>query len=327
LEEGVKKAIELLSEEETVKWILGLLATGAIGYAIERILRQYLKTPLILKTRWLKHKGKAHEYSGKRLMSDFWQDLLGDEYGLFPGADKIIEAHHFVTFKDVVVTDFVPRAPGFYYSKTLWNNPKLAPLSLGVIRVIPNEQTGSKRLLAIHKPSEFEAHWDMEKGVPIVVSREVYEKLGDDLQKTGVAHVQRITAIMSDVGDYSRELRMADIPSTFPVVREERFVKKGGDPVPIMGNAWVVYKTPKTSGFLNFRFWAGVDYHRDNLREAKKKLEKLIPPGGFALTDFDDKVRHWVDAPLRLSDAWKYLGLLGKKITTQRVKNLSDRAP
>jgi len=95
----------------------------------------------------------------------------------------------------------------------------------------------------------------------------------------------------------------------FPINRRAR-----GDPIPIMGNAWVVYETLKTSGFLNFRFWAGIDYHRGNLKEAKEKLDGLIPQGGFALTDFDEKVKHLTDAPLRLSNVWRYLGMVGKRM-------------
>jgi len=314
IKEAMKKATELLLREETIR-ILELLASGVLGYAIGRILDQYLSVPLIVRTKWLKHKGKAHEYSGKRLIYDYWQDLLGEEYGIFPGASKTVEEHHLVTFKDVVVTDFVPRAPGFYYSKTLWENPKLAPISLGVIRVIPRGLEDPKRLLAIHKPSEFAAHGEIEKGIPIVVSREVHQKLGDNLQKYGSVHVPRIVAIMSDIGEYTDWLKMVDMPYTFPVVEEKRFVATPGDPIPTMGNGWVVYKTPKARAeFVNFRFWTGIDYHRQNLHEAKKKLEKLIPANGFALTDFDEKIRHWVNAPLRLNEAWKYIGFLKELI-------------
>jgi hypothetical protein len=306
----MKQGLEYLSQNEMTKFALELLAGAGLESAIKRVLGQYVRVPLIVETKWLKFKGRAHEYSGKKLVYDYWQDLLGEEYGLFPGSAKKIEEHHRVVFHDVVVTDFVPRAPGFYYSKGLWNNPKLAPLSLGVIRVLPKRRTALKKLLAIHKPSEFEAHAEIEKGIPLVVSYEVYKRFGDNLQKYGSVYVPRITATMSDVGEYSSWLKMADMPYTFPVVKEERFVKGPGDPVPIMGNGWVVYKTPRKAGFVNFRFWAGVNYHRKNLREAKEALDKLLPPRAFALTDFDEKVRHWVNAPLSLSKAWAYLNLL-----------------
>jgi hypothetical protein len=313
LEEAIKKGLELLSPDGIAKFALDLLAGGVLGWAIGKVLDPYVRVPLILETKWLKFRGKAHEYSGKKLVYDYWQDLLGEEYGLFSGAQKTIEEHHRVVFNDVVVTDFVPRAPGFYYSQSLWNNPKLAPLSLGVMRVSPRKRAGFKKLLAIHKPSEFEAHGEIEKGIPLVVSDEVYKKFGDNLQKYGSVYVPKITATMSDVGEYSDWLKMADMPYTFPVVKEKRFVKTPGDSIPIMGNGWVVYKTPRKAGFVNFRFWAGVDYHRKNLREAKEALDKLIPCNALALTDFDEKVRHWVNAPLRMSNVWKYFDLLKGK--------------
>jgi hypothetical protein len=192
----------------------------------------------------------------------------------------------------------------------------LAPISLGVIRVIPNEQTGSRRLLAIHKPSEFEAHAEIEKGIPIVVSEEVYKRIGKSLQECGSAHVNEIVAIMSDVGDHSEYLKMIDMPYTFPLVEKENYITEGGDPVPIMGNGWVVYETADTSGFSHFRFWAGVDYHKKNLQEAKEALEKLIPGNGWVITNFDELVQHWKDAPLQLSRAWEYIRLLGKRKAT-----------
>jgi hypothetical protein len=310
LEEAVKKGLEFLSQNEITKFALELLAGAGLEWAIKKVLGQYVRVPLIVETNWLKHRGKAHEYSGKKLVYDFWQDFLGEEYGLFSGAHKTIEMHHRVVFHDVVVTDFVPRAPGFYYSQSLWNNPKLAPISLGVIRVSPKERTALKRLLAIHKPSEFEAHAEIEKGIPLVVSNEVYKKFGDNLQKYGSVYVPRITATMSDVGEYSDWLKIADMPYVFPAIKEKRFIKTPGDPIPIMGNGWVVYKTPKKAGFVNFRFWTGVDYHIKNLREAKEALDKLMPAKAFALTDFDERIRHWINAPLSLSKAWTYLDLL-----------------
>jgi hypothetical protein len=310
----MKKGLEFLSQGEMTKFALELLAGAGLEWAIKKVLGQYVRVPLIVETKWLKFRERAHEYSGKKLVYDYWQDLLGDEYGPFSGAKKTIEPGHRVVFHDVVVTDFVPRAPGFYYSRSLWSNPKLAPMSLGVIRVLPKRRTGQKRLLAIHKPSEFEAHAEIEKGIPLVVSNEVYEKFGDSLHKFGSVHVPCITATMSDVGEYSDWLKMADMPYTFPVVREKRFVRTPGDPIPIMGNGWVVYKTPRKAGFVNFRFWAGVEYHRKNLNEAKEALDKLLPTKAFALTDFDEKVRHWVNAPLSLSKAWTYLNLLKRRI-------------
>jgi hypothetical protein len=302
LEEILKKGLELLTKDPALRGF-----DLIVGHLLGKIIDHYVRVPVILETKWLKHKGEAHEYDGKKLVYDYWKDLLGEEYGLFSGAHKSIETGHLVVFKDIVVTEFVPRSPGFYYSKNLWNNPKLAPLSLGVVRVLPKKRTDFKRLLAIHKPSEFEAHAEIEKGVPLVVSNEVYKKFGRNLPKYGSVRVSSITATMSDVGDYSNWLRMADMPCAFPVVKEERYVKNTGDAVPIMGNAWNIYLIAKNAGFVNFRFWSGVKYHIKNLEEAKEAIDKLIPRNALALTDFDEKVRHWINAPLGLSNIWRLL--------------------
>ena len=287
------------------------LIGGVAGYAIAKILDQYLSIPLILKTQWLKFKGKAHEYEGPQLVATYWKDLLGPKFGMEAKAsEKILREYHLVTFRDVILTDFVPRAPGYYYSKDLWNDPKNALLSLGVVRVIESEHTGPKRLLAISHPNEFEAHGNIEKGIPIVVSREVYKELSEGLNKFGSVHVDQLTATMSDVGTYSEYLETVGIPATYPVVERKKWIKHAGDPIPLMGNGWVVYRIEEIDNFLHYRFWTGVEYYDDSLQKAKEKLEKLIPKGGWALTNFDDKIRHFKNAPLQLSEVWKHLAKL-----------------
>jgi len=286
--------------------IIEALIGGVAGYAIGRILDQYLSIPLILKTRWLKFKGKAHDYEGPQSVYTYWKDLLGPKFGMEEVDEKILREYHLVTFRDVIVTDFVPRAPGYYYSQDLWNDPKNALLSLGIVRVIENENTGPRRLLAINNPSEFEAHGNIEKGIPIVVSREVHKELSERLDKFGSVHVDQITATMADVATYSKYLEMVGIPATYPVVESKKNVKHVGDALPLMGNGWVVYRTRERDSFLHYRFWTGVEYHNDSLQKAKEKLEKLIPEGGWALTDFDEKIRHFRNAPLQLNEVWKY---------------------
>jgi len=277
------------------------------GYAINKILDQYLRVPLILKTRYLKHKGMAYNYTGKQATSNYWKDLLGPDFGLESGAEKILREYYQVTFEDVVLTDFVPRAPGYYYSKELWEDPKKALFSLGVVRLIPNENTGPKRLLAINRPSEFEAHGEIEKGIPIVVSEDVYRGLIRDLEKFGSVHIDKIIATMSSVGTYSKYLLAKGIPSLFPVVKSMKYVRKGGDPIPTMGNAWLIYRTQSEAEFLNFRFWTGVEYYQSNLKEAKETIEKFIPKGGLPVTDFDEKIPYFMNAILQPNDVWKYL--------------------
>jgi hypothetical protein len=126
--------------------------------------------------------------------------------------------------------------------------------------------------------------------------------------------MSRVTATISDVGEYSRWLKMADMPYTFPVIEKERYISTPGDPVPIMGNSLVVYKTPEDLGFLNFRFWAGVNYHRKSLREAKEALDNLMPKNSVPLTDFDMGVRHWRYAKLPLGKVSTYKSILKKDV-------------
>jgi len=295
-----------LAETIWAEVIKDILIAVPASYAISKILDHYLSVPLILKTPWLKHKGKMHEYEGHRSITEYWKDLLGPDFGMEEVEEQSLREYHLVTFRDVIVTDFVPRAPGYYYSKELWNDPKNALLSLGVIRVIENENTGPKRLLSMNSPFEFEAHGNIEKGIPIVVSREVHKELSEGLDKFGSVHVDQITATMSNVGTYSRYLEMVGIPATYPVVEKKNYIKHVGDALPLMGNAWIVYRNREKDGFLHYRFWTGVKYHSDSLQKAKEKLEKLIPKDGWALTDFDEKIRHFRNVALPLSEVWKY---------------------
>ena len=271
-------------------------AVGYVGnWVIKKIVDQYLSVPLILKVPWLKHKGMVHEYEESQSIMNYWKDLLGWNFGLENDAKKILHEYHCVIFRDVIVTDFVPRAPGYYYSRELWNDPKNALLSLGVLRIIPNEIAKPKRLLALHKPPEFEAHADIEKGIPIVVSEEVYQKLSEQLNNYGSAHVDEIVATMSDVGLYQKCFESAGIPSTYPVVKSKKMVKHVGDPIPIMGNGWVIYNTQRSCDYLNYRFWTGIDYYSDSLQGAKVKLKKLIPNDGQVdrRFNFDQKIPYF----------------------------------
>jgi hypothetical protein len=291
--------------------IVEAVVGGVTGYAIAKILDQYLSIPLILQTRRLKSKGKAHEYEGPESVATYWKDLLGPKFGMEEHAgQQILRQGHLVTFRDILLTDFVPRAPGYYYSKDLWNDPKNALLSLGVVRIIENEYTGPKRLLAINHANEFEAHGNIEKGIPIVVSREVYEDLSEGLDKFGSVHLDQLTATMSDVGTYSEYLETVGIPATYPTVEHKKYIKRGGDPVPLMGNGWVVYRTKRTDSFLHYRFWTGVEYYEESLQNAKQRLKELIPESGWALTNFDDKIRYFRNAPLQLGEVWKHLARL-----------------
>jgi hypothetical protein len=288
-------------------FITGTLGGAVAKYGVTKILDQYLLIPLTLKIRPLKHKGMAHEYEGNQLIMNYWKDFLGPDFALENDAKRCLDTSHLVIFRDVIVTDFSPRAPGYYYSKELWSDPKNALLSLGVVRVIPNEETKSKRLLSLHRPPEFEAHADIEKGVSIVVSDEVYKELSPQLNKYGSAHIDEIVATMSDVGTYKEILEMKGIPSTFPFVESKTQIKHIGDPLPIMGNGWVVYTTQKIAENINYRFWTGVDYYSDSLQNAKVMLKELIPKDGGALTNFDEKIRYFRGASLQSNDIWKYL--------------------
>lgn len=295
-----------MAETILAEVIKDILIGVPASWAISKILDHYLSVPLILKAPWLKYKGKMHEYEGRELIAEYWKDLLGPDYGMEEVEEKKLREYHVVTFRDVIVTDFVPRFPGYYYSKELWNDPKNALVSLGVIRVIENENRGPKRLLAINSPSEFEAHENIEKGIPIVVSREVHKELSEGLSKFGSVHVDQITATLSNVGTYSKYLETVGMPATYPVIEKKKYIKHVGEALPMMGNAWVVYRSRERDGFLHYRFWTGVEYHSDSLKKAKEKLEKLIPKDGLALTDFDEKIPHFRNAPLQLSEVWKY---------------------
>ena len=287
--------------------ISGALVGAAVSYGFTTVLDQYLKVPLLLKVKRQKREGKSHEYSGKQQIVEYWRDLLGPQFGLEKGAKRLIKSSDWVTFENVIITDFVPRAPGFYYSKNLWQNPRLAPISLGVVRVSP-EKTSEQRLLALHRPLEYEAHADIEKGIPIIVSPPVYESLSAKLDKYGSVHIEKVYAKVSDLKAYSDYLRTADIPLLYPVVDDKNWLKSIGDPIPIMGNAWTAYRTPKTTNVLNFRFWAGVDYFDKSLNDAKVALEKLIPKNGWSLTNFDERIRHFMnDKLIPLNEIWKHI--------------------
>jgi len=286
----VKDIIEIISnmnKEDVIRMVLA----GLTSLSIKKICDQIWLLPSYFITKIKDRKHKTHEYSGENQILEYWRDFLGPYFGMEPSISKLIHSNHQVIFNDVILSDWVPRAPGYYYTNKFWSNPLKTYSSTGTIRFVPNDFTGSKRLLSINKPEKYEAHASIERGIPLLVSNDVYKKISENIEKYGVVHVDKIITTLSDVNVFANYLEMVDIPSTFPVINNVKNIRKIGDPIPILGNGWIIYTNLKESNFLKYRFWTGINYYDESLKKSKDKLSSMIPKGFYPLHDFDLKIK------------------------------------
>jgi hypothetical protein len=249
---------------------------------LQKLFFDYLKLPKYFKVMWTKHKGTPKEYYGG-CIEDYWKDLLGTYYA-FEDAKKELHRQDRVVFRDVILTDWTPMAPGLFYTK---------------------------RLLSIYYPKEFVAHTDISMAIPVVVDEDAYTRLKDVIDNYGAVHVEELITTMSSIPeDFLDGLHLAEgIPRIVSVAEGKASVKKTGTPDPLLGTAWTIYESPQTKEFLWYRFWVGVDYFENSLQDATEELNKIIKSEeGKPLFDFDEEIVRFPQAhvkPVKPKDIMK----------------------
>lgn len=269
-----------------------------VGPILKSIVNDYLGASAYFKIQASKLKGKSKEYYGSDLKY-YWSDLFGDYYAFYP-AKKALNEGNGIIFRDVILTNWMPLSPGLYYSKSMWTS---APQEVRTLfKDIRFNEHNNKRILSIHYPKEFEAHWDLSKGIPVVVNNTAYKRIKGLIDAYGAVHLEEFRTTLSymptEIQDSIR------FPQGYPkltLTGEGMLCFKGpGTPDPLLGTAWNVCKTPNKEEALWYRFWVGTEEHEYYLCDANKRLDEMIrDKGGKAMFDFDEEIVRFPDAPLK----------------------------
>ena len=271
---------------------------------LQKLFFDYLKLPEYFKVMWTKHKGTPKEYYGGYI-EDYWKDLLGTYYA-FEDAKKELHRQDRVVFRDVILTDWTPMAPGLFYTKDMWvRSPQDIRYLFRDVRLGAHY---GKRLLSIYYPKEFVAHTDISMAIPVVVDEDAYTRLKDVIDNYGAVHVEELITTMSSIpADFLDGFHLAEgIPRIVSVAEGKASVKKTGTPDPLLGTAWTIYESPQTKEFLWYRFWVGVDYFENSLQDATEELNKIIKSEeGKPLFDFDEEIVRFPQARVKPKDIMK----------------------
>lgn len=270
----------------------------------KKIFCEYLGLYPYLRVIWTKHRGTSKEYEGK-CIEEYWKDLLGPYYA-FEGAKKGLHRQDMAIFRDVILTDWVPMAPGLFYTKDMWRS---SPQDMRVLfRDVRFDMHYGKKVLSIHYPKEFIAHTDISKGIPLVVNEHAYNRVKDVIDNYGAVHVEELRTTLSSIPeDFLKGLHLAEgIPRVVPIAEGKLSVKKTGTPDPLLGTAWTIYKSEQKREYLWYRFWIGVDYFENSLQDATQELNKIIQnEEGEPVFDFDEEVVRFPQAHIGPKDIIK----------------------
>jgi len=275
-------------------------------------MNDYLGLSTYFSIKLAKFTGNAKEYDGKDLPL-YWRDLFGDYYAFYQ-AKKRLNLGDKIVLRDIMLTNWTPLSPGLYYSRYMWEeSPKEARTLFRDVRF--NEHDG-KRILSIHYPREYEAHWDLSKGIPVVVNKKAYENIQDMINKYGAAHVEELNAILSQMSDQAGgNLDLVrGYPNLILACEGKLCLKKPGTPDPMLGTAWNICQTEeKKEEALWYRFWVGTEEHEYYLKDANTKLVEMINDlKSRACCDFDEEIVRFPRAPIRpnkiMQFCKKYLG-------------------
>lgn len=308
---------------EIVKRSFGRLFDDVLGYLN---LYDYLKTKKSDLT------GKAKSIS----VSSFWFSILGDK---FAGTTDIpfepLRAGDVVKLKDIFLTEWGPKLPG-----QIWTSQGVKDLQEGQRRVDGYARLKSGGFTLVLDPYGKEksivagvgsvrtkphmhdekycaylglvdaANWQCDYGIPVVVSRSVYEKFRKHSERgapwverlEGVLHVNEDiplkTFIPKAIGatlsaETEEVLRFRpNLPKAFIYVSSPLSIKlKRNDSHPIV-TAWTMYETALSRSPYRYTYFMFDPIKEDNFDEATEFLKQYVRnyDGKKIITDYDGVV-------------------------------------
>jgi hypothetical protein len=233
--------------------------------------------------------------SGKPF-EDYWKDYLGASYA-FEKSMRNFNLHDELIFEDIVLTNWVPFAPGLFYTKHIWDDhPNNFRYLFRDVRF--NEYNG-KRICSIHSIKDFVAHADISKGIPIVLDVSCYELLEKDILKYGAVHIDEVKAVLSMVPKKLEPRVVEGSPDLVPVSRYESDIGSLTPSDPLIASAWTVsmsLKDKEKPVFISDKFWVGCEKWEESLNKACENIRRMVKErNGIAIYRFDEE-KKWFDA-------------------------------
>ena len=264
------------------------------------------------------------DYNGVQGIFQFWADLLKEDFYFRDITQfKEIEMNEELTFTDVLLTDWIPRIPGLFYHKIMWEKSEnleeskerrilkqfnYADVRLGIIE----GKIGDYKIFNLVKNEEFIAHGDISKGIPILIPLECFQNasLNDTfdtiekvLNKKGAIKIKKIKCIVRNIYNLNIEL-IIKMDKNRPIINKKKAFLKGAILIaqkinsieiwedlpdcPVLGNAWTYYLSDdKESKFLYYYFWVGTEDYNDSINNACNIIMKRIPKNKYALFEID----------------------------------------
>lgn len=264
------------------------------------------------------------DYTGFKGILQFWADLLEEDFYFKDIMEhKKIEMNEPLTFKKIILTDWIPRIPGLFYHLIMWEKSEIideskqrrfikqfnyADVRLGSIEGKNREF----KIFNLVKNEKFIAHGDISRGIPILIPIEFFQNttyndtidvIGKVLNRKGAIKIKKIKCIVRNLYDYNIEIiKKMDINR--PIINKKKTFLKGAILIvqnaedieieedlpdcPILGNAWTYYLSDdKKPIFLNYLFWIGVEGYHDSINEACTKIKERMPKTKHVLFEID----------------------------------------
>jgi hypothetical protein len=290
----------------------------------------YFNLPAYGKIVYNKFIGNIKKYNQE---NDFWRDAIGPYF--YMPAERNLYDGQLVELNNFEITEWFPRCPGLFWTKDAYESRNHAAqyIDRTTDRYIVLSPYG-KTLMVLggRGTTRLEVHTDnynykvlcatssgrCDAGIPLVVSRGVYDEIRDELHHDG--------SIRADLSGFYSPFPMrydeliwgnpgAELPSKvrswlanslhipkYCLKVESRLsVRKKKSESSIQATAWTLFNlrnqdNPEKALPPSFVFWSFDPRFEDSIEEATNEIKNYIQYFGTGeiLTDFDERVQRFV---------------------------------
>jgi hypothetical protein len=306
--------------ENLVEKAVESLAGGVIGY---------YNLPAYGRARYHAFRGNIIKYNKEE---DYWKDAIGPYFHI-PSYTNLHDGQ-LVELNNFEITEWVPRCPGLFWTRegNNYRSQASALIDRRTDKYIVYSPKGKTLMVLGGRGTTRLEHREGYKvlcatssgrsdaGIPLVVSRGVYESLRNELQREGSIcadlegfysqlPIDYINLILTTPGlELPANLtsllaNSLHIPKYCLRVDSRLLIKIRNSESNIQATAWTMFKPKENLLPYSFAFWSFDPRYEESIVDATDQIEDYIEAYGTGeiLTDFDERVQRFASqSPLSI---------------------------
>lgn len=303
--------------DKIVNKVIGPLVGGISGY---------FNLPVYGRAKYNEIRGRILTYNSE---NEFWKDAIGP-YFYNPAPTNLFDGQ-LVKLDNFEITEWFPRCPGLIWTKdgNKYRNQATKFLDRGLTDqyIVYSPRGKTFMVLGGRGTTRLESHlgdYDYkvlcatssgrcDAGIPLVVSRDVYEEIRNELQHEGSVCAD-LKGFYSQLPLHYDQLVLESPGSELPMrlrswlanslyipryclkVESRLLIRKKESVSNIQATAWTLFRFEDPELPYSFVFWSFDPRNEDSILSATRKIQIYIENygAGEILTDFDERVQRFV---------------------------------